>query len=251
MPNNLPDLTLRQAKVQRHSGVCMNYANEESQGKPANKISISPSILSADLSRIGSVLESLESSGADSVHIDVMDGHFVNNIAFGPAFVKSMRRHTALPFKVHLMIEKPAAYAPQFISAGSDLLIFHRETVSDVAGTIDQIESHGAKAGIALNPETQISEAAEFIPRISSLLIMSVNPGFAGQKFIPTVLPKITEARRLISEKGLRTGVAVDGGINSATARDAIRSGADELIAATYVFGSENIADAISNLRNS
>lgn len=215
-------------------------------------IKISTSILSADFSNIGKVVEGLEKAGADSLHLDVMDGHFVKNITFGPLLVNAVRQHTKLPLHVHLMMERPDLYVEQFGDAGSDMLIIHREADScDIARTILEIKKNGMQAGIAINPNSDIKSVFEFLPDVDMLLVMSVYPGFGGQKFISKSLLKIKKAREYIEKRGLKTRICVDGGVNAENSEGIVKAGADELTAGTAIIGSGNARKAIKRLRGS
>jgi ribulose-phosphate 3-epimerase len=215
------------------------------------KVKISPSILSADFSNIGKVAEELEEAGADSIHLDVMDGHFVRNITFGPILVNAIRRHTKLPLQVHLMIERPDLYVEQFGDAGSDMLIVHVEATScDIAKTIEEIKKNGMKAGISVNPDSDIRSVFQFLPDVDMLLVMSVNPGFGGQKFMSESLSKIKKAREYIESKGLKAKISVDGGIKIDNAGKVIKAGVDEIVAGSAITGAASMKKAIGELRN-
>lgn len=211
------------------------------------KILIAPSILSADFGDMRNVVKKLDRSGADKIHIDVMDGHFVPNITFGPALISSIREATDLPFETHLMIERPDLYIKQFSEAGSDTLIVHIEAPHPMAKTIKMIRSYKKGVGIALNPNTPVSSVRKYLKDIDMLLMMGVYPGFGGQKFISSILPKIKAVRSAIKESELTIGV--DGGVNKETAQKCIAAGANELIAGTSVFKAKNFKVAISELR--
>lgn len=214
------------------------------------KIKISPSILSADFSELGKVVEALEKAGSDSIHLDVMDGHFVRNITFGPVVVAAVRQHTRLPLQVHLMMERPDLYVEQFRDAGSDMLIIHHEAAScDIAKTIRNIKKNGMKAGIAINPNSDVKSVFDFLPDVDMLLIMSVNPGFGGQKFMRKCLSKIRKAREYIEKEGLSVRIGVDGGIKSDNASQVISAGADEIVAGTAILGARSMKKAIEGLR--
>jgi ribulose-phosphate 3-epimerase len=211
---------------------------------------ISPSILNADFSNIGKIASDLEAAGADSLHLDVMDGHFVKNITFGPVVIKAVRKATRLPLETHLMIENPDLYINQFIEAGSDAIIIHREAHCNTLDTINKIKARGIKAGLALNPETGLKSAEEFLPSLDMLLIMAVSPGFGGQAFINECCLKINEARRYFDQNNLKVEIGVDGGINMETAKLAKDAGADKLVAGTSIINSDDMHSAISGLRN-
>lgn len=213
-------------------------------------VKISPSILTADFSNIGKTVSELEAAGADSLHLDVMDGHFVKNITFGPLVIKSIRKMTKLPLEVHLMIENPDMYVVQFADAGSDMLIIHREAHCNISDTIRKIKARGMKAGLALNPETGLDGTFELLEEVDELLVMTVSPGFGGQAFITECLGKVREARRYIDGKGLKTEISVDGGVKPDTGRLAVEAGADELVAGTAIVNSKDMAGAIKDLRS-
>ena len=184
----------------------------------AQNIKISPSILSADFSILGDEIKSLEQAGADLIHVDVMDGHFVQNITMGPPIIKMIRKCTKLPFDVHLMISPVEKYIKAFADAGSDIITIHPEATDNLKRAVSTIKSLGKKAGVSLNPKTPISALMDVINDIDLILIMSVNPGFAGQSFMSEVLLKVTELRKMINEKKLKIDIEIDGGINFETA---------------------------------
>ena len=212
------------------------------------KVIVSPSILSSDFANLGRDIRMIEKAGADWVHIDVMDGHFVPNISIGIPVVKSIRKVTKLPFDVHLMIENPKKYIKAFADAGADIITFHFEAVErkDVVAIADYIKSLGLKAGISIKPKTNVEEIIEYIGYIDLILIMTVEPGFGGQQFIPECAQKISILRQFADEKLV---IQVDGGINSQTARVCTRLGANSLVAGNYIFNAENIEEAIKSLR--
>jgi ribulose-phosphate 3-epimerase len=213
-------------------------------------IKLAPSILSADFARLGEQIDEVARAGADYVHVDVMDGHFVPNITIGAPVVASIRRATTLPLDVHLMIEHPERYVSQFAEAGADIITVHVEASAHLHATILLIKELGAKAGVSLNPSTPVAVAAEFLPHVDLVLIMSVNPGFGGQSFMPEVLPKIADMRKLLNNRELRAELEVDGGINADNARDIVQAGADILVAGNSIFGAqEGIGEAIRRLR--
>jgi ribulose-phosphate 3-epimerase len=215
----------------------------------AQIIKISPSILSADFSILGDEIKSLEKAGADLIHVDVMDGHFVPNITMGPPIIKMIRKSTKLPFDVHLMISPVEKYIKAFADAGSDIITIHPEATDNLKRAVGTIKSLGKKAGVSLNPKTPISALMDVINEIDLVLIMSVNPGFAGQNFISEVLPKVTELRKLINDKNLKIDIEIDGGINFETAPLAIKAGANILVSGTTIF-SGSLKDNIDKLRN-
>ena len=215
----------------------------------AQNIKISPSILSADFSILGDEIKSLEQAGADLIHIDVMDGHFVQNITMGPPIIKMIRKCTKLPFDVHLMISPVEKYIKAFADAGSDIITIHPEATDNLKRAVGTIKSLGKKAGVSLNPKTPISALMDVINDIDLILIMSVNPGFAGQSFMSEVLPKVTELRKLINDKKLKIDIEIDGGINFETATLAVKAGANILVSGTTIF-SGSLKDNIQKLRN-
>jgi ribulose-phosphate 3-epimerase len=215
----------------------------------AQNIKISPSILSADFSILGDEIKSLEQAGADLIHIDVMDGHFVPNITMGPPIIKMVRKFTKLPFDVHLMISPVEKYIKAFADAGSDIITIHPEATDNLKRAVSTIKSLGKKAGVSLNPKTPISALMDVINDIDLILIMSVNPGFAGQSFMGEVLPKVTELRKMINDKKLKIDIEIDGGINFETAPLAVKAGANILVSGTTIF-SGSLKDNIQKLRN-
>ena len=215
----------------------------------AQNIKISPSILSADFSILGDEIKSLEKAGADLIHIDVMDGHFVPNITMGPPIIKMVRKCTKLPFDVHLMISPVEKYIKAFADAGSDIITIHPEATDNLKRAVGAIKSLGKKAGVSLNPKTPLSALMDVINDIDLILIMSVNPGFAGQSFMSEVLPKVTELRKMINEKKLKIDIEIDGGINFETAPLAVKAGANILVSGTTIF-SGSLKDNIQKLRN-
>ena len=215
----------------------------------AQNIKISPSILSADFSILGDEIKSLEKAGADLIHVDVMDGHFVPNITMGPPIIKMVRKCTKLPFDVHLMISPVEKYIKAFADAGSDIITIHPEATDNLKRAVGTIKSLGKKAGVSLNPKTPISALMDVINDIDLILIMSVNPGFAGQSFMSEVLPKVTELRKMINEKKLKIDIEIDGGINFETAPLAVKAGANILVSGTTIF-SGSLKDNIQKLRN-
>ena len=215
----------------------------------AQNIKISPSILSADFSILGNEIKSLEQAGADLIHIDVMDGHFVPNITMGPPIIKMVRKCTKLPFDVHLMISPVEKYIKAFADAGSDIITIHPEATDNLKRAVGTIKSLGKKAGVSLNPKTPISALMDVINDIDLILIMSVNPGFAGQSFMGEVLPKVTELRKMINDKKLKIDIEIDGGINFETAPLAVKAGANILVSGTTIF-SGSLKDNIQKLRN-
>jgi ribulose-phosphate 3-epimerase len=215
----------------------------------AQNIKISPSILSADFSILGDEIKNLEKAGADLIHIDVMDGHFVPNITIGPPIIKQIRKCTKLPFDVHLMISPVEKYIKAFADAGSDIITLHPEATDNLKRAVQTVKSFGKKAGVSLNPKTPISALMDVINDIDLILIMSVNPGFAGQSFMSEVLPKVTELRKMINDKKLKIDIEIDGGINFETAALAVKAGANILVSGTTIF-SGSLKDNIQKLRN-
>jgi ribulose-phosphate 3-epimerase len=215
----------------------------------AQNIKISPSILSADFSILGDEIKNLEKAGADLIHIDVMDGHFVPNITMGPPIIKQIRKCTKLPFDVHLMISPVEKYIKAFADAGADIITLHPEATDNLKRAVQTVKSFGKKAGVSLNPKTPISALMDVINDIDLILIMSVNPGFAGQSFMSEVLPKVTELRKMINDKKLKIDIEIDGGINFETAPLAVKAGANILVSGTTIF-SGSLKDNIQKLRN-
>ncbi len=210
---------------------------------------IAPSILSADFSRLGEEIKAVESAGANWIHIDVMDGHFVPNITIGPAVVASLRRTTKLPFDVHLMINHPEQYIEAFASAGSDIITVHAEAASHLHRTIGAIKERKIKAGVSINPATPLAFIEPILPDVDLLLIMTVNPGFSGQKFIGSCLAKIKQARELIGRLANTVTIEVDGGVTLDNIGSIVDAGADVCVAGSSVFGSADYAKTIAAMR--
>jgi ribulose-phosphate 3-epimerase len=201
------------------------------------RVKISPSILAADFAHLGDAIKAVEAAGADYIHIDVMDGDFVPNITIGPCVIQSLRRITTLPFDVHLMVTKPERFIDDFANAGADIITIHPEATPHAHRALQQIRQLGKKPGISLNPATPIAISDYLIDMVDLILVMSVNPGFGGQKFIPSQLQKITELRTKIKASQRTIELEVDGGINMQTAQAVIAAGADVLVAGTAIFG--------------
>ncbi|MSQ12851.1 MAG: ribulose-phosphate 3-epimerase [Dehalococcoidia bacterium] len=214
------------------------------------RVKLGPSILTADLLRLGEQIAQAEAAGVDYIHLDVMDGHFVPNITFGPLVVEAIRACTKLPLEVHLMIEEPDRYIPAFAKAGGDILTVHAEACRHLHHTVQLIREQGAKVGVALNPATPVSAVDEVLPDLDELLLMTVNPGFGGQKFIPNSVDKIARARAMLDERGAKAELAVDGGVNSETIGRVARAGATMLVAGSAVYNPrEGAAEAVRRLR--
>jgi ribulose-phosphate 3-epimerase len=213
-------------------------------------IKLAPSILSADFARLGEQINEVVRAGADYIHVDVMDGHFVPNITIGAPVVAAIRPITTLPLDVHLMIEHPERYISEFVQAGADIITVHVEASPHLNSTIELIKELGVKAGVSLNPATPIGTVEEFLPHVDLVLVMSVNPGFGGQSFIPATLPKIASMRKILDDRGLSAELEVDGGINADNAPDIVKAGATVLVAGNSVFrAEEGIGRALKRLR--
>ena len=212
-------------------------------------IKIAPSILSANFIKLGEEIKAAEEAGVDMLHIDIMDGHFVPNITIGPFIVESIRQVTSLPLDVHLMIEEPDTYLRDFIKAGADYVTVHLEASVHLHRTVQLIKETGVKAGVSLNPATPVWSLEHILPDIHLVLLMSVNPGFGGQKFIPQALDKIRILRKFIDEKGLTTLIEVDGGINVDNAKDVASAGADILVMGSAFFHSGNYKEIMKRVK--
>jgi ribulose-phosphate 3-epimerase len=210
---------------------------------------ISPSILSADFSRLGEEVQAVREAGADWIHIDVMDGHFVPNITIGPMIVSAVRKITDIPLDVHLMISDPDAYLENFHEAGADILTVHPEATHHLHRTLTRIRELGMKAGAALNPSTGLEAIEYVLPQLDVTMIMTVNPGFGGQSFIPSMLPKVRALRNIIEKAGRDILIEVDGGVSPKTAPELAKAGADVFVAGSAVFGNPPYADVIRKLR--
>jgi ribulose-phosphate 3-epimerase len=204
------------------------------------KIQISPSILSADFSQLGNEIKRLEEGGAEMIHVDVMDGHFVPNLTVGPPIIKSLRHHTRLPFDVHLMISPVHKYIQDYADAGADIITIHPEATKNLKESIQHIKFLNKRVGVSLNPETKINLITDLLEEIDLVLIMSVNPGFGGQKFMPEVLDKIRELKKIKDHKNLKFDIEIDGGINFDNNKLAIEAGANILVSGTTIFKSNN-----------
>ncbi|WP_047151598.1 ribulose-phosphate 3-epimerase [Aneurinibacillus tyrosinisolvens] len=214
-------------------------------------VKIAPSILSADFSKLGEEIKEVEKGGADWIHVDVMDGHFVPNITIGPLVVKAIRPHTGLPLDVHLMIENPDFYIPEFAKSGADMITVHQEACVHLHRTLYHIKDQGIKAAVSLNPATPVETLQHVLADLDMVLLMSVNPGFGGQKFIPEVLAKIKKLKGMLKEHGLenKVEIQIDGGINAQTAALVTEAGATCLVAGNAVFGQADRAKAIHEIK--
>ena len=212
------------------------------------KIQISPSILSANFSQLGNEIKRLEDGGADMIHIDVMDGHFVPNLTIGPTVIKALRNYTKLPFDVHLMISPVHKYIKDYAEAGANIITIHPEATDNLQESIEHIKKFKKKVGVSLNPNTQIDTIEKLLVEINLVLIMSVHPGFAGQKFIPNVLNKIKELKKIKDKKNLNFDIEVDGGINFSNAKSVLDAGANILVSGTTIF-KENNGDIEKNIK--
>ncbi len=204
------------------------------------KIQVSPSILSADFSQLGNEIKRLEEAGADLIHVDVMDGHFVPNLTIGPPVIKTLKKNCSIKFDVHLMISPVHKYIEAYSDAGADIITIHPEATDDLSASINKIKELKKKAGVSLNPETKISVIKDYLDQIDLVLIMSVNPGFGGQKFMPEVLDKIKELKDIQKNQNLDFDIEIDGGINFENSKDAIAAGANILVSGTTIFKSNN-----------
>ncbi|NCW63916.1 MAG: ribulose-phosphate 3-epimerase [Betaproteobacteria bacterium] len=204
------------------------------------KIQISPSILSADFSQLGNEIKRLEEGGADLIHVDVMDGHFVPNLTIGPPVIKALKKNCSIKFDVHLMISPVHKYIDAYADAGADIITIHPEATDDLSSSIKKIKDLGKKVGVSLNPETKVGIIKDYLEQIDLVLIMSVNPGFGGQKFMPEVLDKIKELKNIQKEQNIDFDIEIDGGINFENSKIAIEAGANILVSGTTIFKSNN-----------
>jgi len=204
------------------------------------KIKISPSILSADFSQLGKEINNLEKGGADLIHVDVMDGHFVPNLTIGPPVIKALRKYTKLPFDVHLMISPVHKYIKDYADAGANIITIHPETTENVLTSINEVKKYNKKVGLSLNPDIKLETIKDFLDKIDLVLIMSVFPGFGGQKFIPDVVNKIKDLNKIKNERNLNFDIEVDGGINFSNSKTVIESGANILVSGTTIFKENN-----------
>lgn len=211
---------------------------------------LAPSILSADFSKLGEDVSSIEKGGADLIHVDVMDGHFVPNISFGAAVMKSLNGKTELPYDVHLMIENPDKYLEDFVTDKTEYITVHQEACIHLHRTVQHIKGLGVKAGVSINPATSLTMIEEILDDIDLVLIMSVNPGFGGQKFIPSALSKIERLAKIREERGLKFKIEVDGGVTLNNAAQIANAGADILVAGSAVFGTDDIANRVMDFKN-
>lgn len=221
-----------------------------SQIAPRNgKIVIAPSILSADLWQLGKQVEMVRQAGADWIHVDVMDGHFVPNLSFGPAVVSSLKGRAQLPLDVHLMVQKPSQFIESFALAGADLLTVHIEAAEEVDKVLLAIKKLGVRTGLSIKPDTDPQRIAPFLPQLDLVLVMTVQPGFGGQGFLPNSPAQIGAVRKLIDQSGRAIYLQVDGGINAKTTQAATRAGADVLVAGNAIFAADNPAQALADIR--
>ncbi len=210
---------------------------------------ISPSILSADFARLAEAVQMVEAAGADWIHVDVMDGHFVPNLTVGPPMVEALRKVTSLPLDVHLMMTNPDAFIPEFVDAGADLLTVHVEACPHLHRTVQSIKERQVKAGVSLNPATSVSTLEEILGDVDLVLVMSVNPGFGGQQFIPSSLDKIRRIRTMMNNSRSSAHLEVDGGVNLSNVASVVQAGANVLVAGSAIFGSKNIPETIRQMR--
>lgn len=214
------------------------------------KILIAPSILSADFANLAKDVSMVESAGADWLHVDVMDGHFVPNITIGPVVVKSIKKYSKLFFDVHLMITNPEKYWESFYKAGADLIVFHNEVSCDKKQLIQEIKKAGIKVGVSIKPKTPVSDILEILPLVDVVLIMTVEPGFGGQSFMGDMVPKISSLRKIIDDNKYNCLIEIDGGINDKTAKVCIDAGADVLVSGSYIFAAQNTQQVLKGLKS-
>jgi len=212
-------------------------------------VKMAPSILSADFGHLLDDIKKVEEAGVELLHIDIMDGHYVPNISFGPVVLKSIQGKTSVPFDVHLMIENPDQYIESFVQSGADIITVHAEATVHLHRTIQNIKSHGVKAAVSLNPATPLVVLEEVLPELDMVLLMSVNPGFGGQSFIETTLDKITRLRKMITDRGLDIDIQVDGGVKLTNAKAIVDAGANVLVAGSAIFGTDDIAETVQKFR--
>lgn len=216
-----------------------------------SRIKIAPSILAADFSRLGQVVKETEEAGADYIHIDVMDGHFVPNFTIGPPVVAAIKPHTSIPLDVHLMISEPLRLISEFAAAGADIITVHAEAVQDLKSAIKEIKGNGVRSGVALHPETPVTVLEGTMEELDLALCMTVNPGYGGQTFIPSSMDKVRELRELINRSGFNVELEVDGGINDSNVSELLLNGADVIVAGSAVYGAKkSLSECIERLRN-
>lgn len=212
-------------------------------------IKLAPSILSADFGRLLEDVKKVEKAGCEYLHIDVMDGHFVPNITLGPGIVKSLRKDVDMVFDAHLMIENPDKYIKEFVDAGCDMIVVHQEACTHLHRTIQNIKSYNVKVGVALNPATPLETIKYVLEDVDMVLLMSVNPGFGGQSYIPAITGKIKELKSMIDERNLNVDIQIDGGVKPSNISEIVSAGANVIVAGSAIFGAENIEEAVKSLR--